>query len=111
MLCAIDGDMNDYITQELTTFLEHANKGELTSLIVAATTTGGEVLAAWEVHDFRVLGAVEYIKQRALTDVVHSTHEKDDPNGDKETEVETIQDPLVREARSEASQEDGENKG
>ena len=100
--------MNHYIIDELEDFLVAAKRNELVSVVVAATTRDGRSIASWEVHDHDVLDSLEFVRKCAEDGVdesyvLESDYEKNAAQGHQETEVATIQNTELREARPEAS--------
>jgi Holliday junction resolvasome RuvABC ATP-dependent DNA helicase subunit len=110
--------MNDHIVQELTDYLDRAKKGEVTDYAFICATTDGELHASFLIESFHVIGALEYVKSRALstvtsaaTRVLESRYEENNPDRQNQTEDdETIQEDdefELREARSKTGQKDG----
>jgi hypothetical protein len=100
--------MNNYMIRELEDFLDQAKRGEITSVVIAASMSDGRSLAAWEVHDRDIIDSLEFVRKCAVDGVeesyvLESEYEKDTAQGHQQTEVETIQDTELREARPEAS--------
>jgi hypothetical protein len=88
--------MNNYVINELETFLQHARKGEITSVVIAASMKDGRSLAAWEVHDVDVLDSLDFVRKCAEDGVgesyvLESDYEKDTAQGHHKTQSETIQ--------------------
>jgi hypothetical protein len=100
--------MNEYLIKELELFLDRIRRDEVGSLVIAASMKDGRSLAAWEAHDMAILGTIEFVKHHVLNEgrssrVLESEYEKDTAQGHQQTQVETIQDTELREARPEAS--------
>jgi hypothetical protein len=110
--------MNYHIVQELTDYLDRAKKGEVTDYAFICATTDGELHASFLIESFHVIGALEYVKSRALstvtsaaTRVLESKYEEDNSHWEDQTEdVQTVQEDdesELREARSKTGKKDG----
>jgi hypothetical protein len=110
--------MNDHIVQELTDYLDRAKKGEVTDYAFICATSDGDLHASFLIESFHVIGALEYVKSRALstvtsaaTRVLESKYEENNPDWEDETKnnqtVEEDDESELREARSKTGQKDG----
>jgi hypothetical protein len=95
--------MNQHIVRELELFLARARRNELRSLVIAASTYTGEVLTGFDITDFEVLGALDLVKYEACSSVLDCQNEKDTQDWDCKTQVETLEDSVVRKTRPKTS--------
>jgi hypothetical protein len=103
--------MNQYMIRELEDFLAQAKRGEITSVVIAASMRDGRSLAAWEVHDRDILDSLDFVCKCAEDGVdnslvLESNHEENHQDRGHQAKVQTLQEdvqPELREARPEAS--------
>jgi hypothetical protein len=100
--------MNNHLIRELERFLERAHRDEITSFVIATTTNNGDVRMGYEIRDFALLGALDVVRYEAARDasakyVLDCQNEKDTEDWDCKTQVETIEDSVVRKTRPKTS--------
>lgn len=90
--------MTEPITDQLKQLIEYVETDQVESFAVVATLKGGRLAATWLAKDFTLLGGLEYVKHKVLS-------EKNNENEAKTAQV--PESALVREARPEDGEENG----
>jgi hypothetical protein len=79
------------IVEELTHVLELAKSDKVTQFALALVTSDNKTMVTWLATDFQILGVLECLKKQMSDEIVlKSLDEKDYPDRDEETKIETI---------------------